>query len=438
MIMQVPYSEKRYPPRPSRYATASSRVAPGIRRELPKPQPTAPPQSVNSQKQPKLLDQIRTAVRTRNYSIRTERTYVDWAYRYILFHDKQHPAKLGAADINRFLGHLATDLNVSASTQNQALNAIIFMYKHVLKIEIGDIGDVIRAKKPARLPVVLSAGETADLLAQLEGTRKLMGELLYGTGIRIIELVRLRVKDIDFNRRMIFVRSGKGQKDRAVPLPAELMPELTVHLEKARRLHNQDLAAGNGTVHLPFALDRKYPNANKEWVWKYVFPSGNLSVDPRSGIKQRHHVYESVLQKALKEATRRAGIVKNVHAHTLRHSFATHLLEAGHDIRTVQELLGHKDLKTTMIYTHVTQDSACGIKSPLTRVRKIQSDRRLATQPPMPEGIAGQVPSPPPSPPSDARPATPRQRPQSPLRSLKRIGIAALWIFACLVGKRPS
>lgn len=389
-------------------------------------------------KQPKLLDQIRIAVRTRNYSIRTERTYVDWAYRYIVFHDRRHPGELGAADINRFLSHLAADLNVAASTQNQALNAVLFMYKHVLKIEIGDIGDVIRAKKPARLPVVLSAEETADLLVQLEGTRKLMGELLYGTGIRIIELVRLRVKDIDFNRRMIFVRGGKGQKDRTVPLPAELAPELKVHLEKARRLHEQDLAAGHGTVHLPYALDRKYPNAPKEWAWKYVFPSGNLSVDPRSGIKQRHHVYESVLQKALKAATRRADIIKNVHAHTLRHSFATHLLEAGHDIRTVQELLGHKDLKTTMIYTHVTQDSACGIKSPLTRVRKIQNERRIAAKSTMPEVAATESHPSSPQPTGSTKPETTNRYSDSPLPFLKRIGIAALWIIACLIGKRPS
>ncbi len=437
MIMQAPYSEKRHPPRSRRYANGSNRCARGIRREPPHPQPIASPQNGIPRKQPKLMDQIRTAVRTRNYSIRTERTYVDWAYRYILFHDKRHPATLGAADINRFLSYLATDLNVAASTQNQALNAIIFMYKHVLKIEIGEIGDVIRAKRPARLPVVLSAQETADLLAQLHGVHKLMGELLYGTGMRIIELVRLRVKDIDFNRRMIFVRSGKGQKDRTVPLPAELVPELTDHLEKNRRLHDQDLAAGHGTVHLPFALERKYPNANKEWAWKYVFPSGNLSVDPRSGIRQRHHVYESVLQKALRKATRLSGIAKAVHAHTLRHSFATHLLEAGHDIRTVQELLGHKDLKTTMIYTHVTQDSACGIKSPLTRVRKLQSGRQTAAQTAMPETIATERPVPPPPDSRMAQPVT-THRQASPLVFLKRVGLSTLWAIACIIGKRTS
>jgi integron integrase len=271
----------------------------------------------------KLLDQVREAIRVRHYSIRTEHAYVDWITRYILFHDKRHPGEMGAAEINRFLSHLASDLNVAASTQNQALCAILFLYRQVLKLDIGPLGDVVRAKKPQRLPVVLAAEETAELLSRLHGTRGLMAELLYGTGMRIIELVRLRVKDIDFKRRMILVRDGKGQKDRTVPLPSELAPELQEHLRKARELHEKDLADGNGTVHLPFALDRKYPNANREWCWKYVFPSGVLSVDPRSGVKQRHHVFESVLQKALKEATKAAGIVKLVHAHTLMRTPST-------------------------------------------------------------------------------------------------------------------
>jgi integron integrase len=232
----------------------------------------------------KLIDEVRDAIRVRHYSIRTEHTYVDWVYRYIIFHNKRNPAEMGAAEIGRFLTHLASDLNVAASTQNQALNALVFLYKHVLKIELKSIDDVVRAKKPARLPVVLSAEETADLLAQMQGTRRLMAELLYGTGMRIIELIRLRVKDIEFDRRMILVRDGKGQKDRTVPLPAELVPEIKEHLIKARKLHEQDLADGVGTVHLPFALARKYPNANKEWGWKYVFPSGTLSVDPRIAV----------------------------------------------------------------------------------------------------------------------------------------------------------
>ena len=326
-----------------------------------------------------LLESVRREIRLRHYSIRTEQSYVDWCYRYILFHKKRHPSEMGAPEITAFLSHLATDLNVAASTQNQACCALVFLYKHVLDKDLPEFGEIVRAKKPKRLPVVLSAGETASVLSELSGLHRLMGDLLYGTGLRIVELIRLRVKDVDFNRRMITVRDGKGQKDRIAILPSELVPELKEHVAKARLLHEKDLAVGTGTVHLPFALARKYPNANKEWGWKYVFPAHKLSVDPRSGITQRHHVYESVLQKALKRATRKSGVVKPVHAHTFRHSFATHLLEAGHDIRTVQKLLGHKDIRTTMIYTHVMQDGISGIASPLTRVRLIQK-QRLGTQ----------------------------------------------------------
>ena len=319
-----------------------------------------------------LLDQLRRAIRLKNYSIRTERSYADWVYRFILFHQLRHPREMGATEINAFLSYLATDLDVAASTQNQACSAIVFLYKHVLKKELADFGDVVRAKKPKRLPVVLSASETAAVLSGLEGLHRVMGELLYGTGMRIIELIRLRVKDVDFERRMITVRDGKGQKDRVAILPTELVPELKAHLVHVRAVHEKDLVAGVGTVHLPNALSRKYPNANKEWGWKYLFPASVYSVDPRSGIRQRHHVYESILQKALKRATAASGVVKPVHAHCLRHSFATHMLEAGHDIRTVQKLLGHKDVRTTMIYTHVMQDGICNIESPLTRVRLIQ------------------------------------------------------------------
>jgi integron integrase len=325
-----------------------------------------------------LLDSVRRQIRLRHYSIRTEHSYVEWVYRYILYHNKRHPAEMGAPEITAFLSHLATDRNVAASTQNQACCALVFLYKHVLDKDLPEFGEIVRAKKPKRLPVVLSAEETASVLAELSGLHRLMGEMLYGTGMRIVELIRLRVKDVDFNRRMITVRDGKGQKDRIAILPSELVPELKEHVAKARLLHEKDLAAGTGTVHLPFALARKYPNANKEWGWKYVFPAHKLSVDPRSGVTQRHHVYESVLQKALKRATRASDVVKPVHAHTFRHSFATHLLEAGHDIRTVQKLLGHKDVRTTMIYTHVMQDGVSGIASPLTRVRLIQ-EQRLAS-----------------------------------------------------------
>jgi len=267
----------------------------------------------------KILDGLRRAVRMRNYSIRTENSYADWVYRFILFHGRRNPEEMGAPEINAFLSYLATDLNVAASTQNQACCAIVFLYKHVLKKELADFGDIVRAKKPKRLPVVLSADETAAVLEQLQGRHRLMGELLYGTGMRIIELIRLRVKDVDFERRMITVRSGKGKKDRVAILPTELVDELQTHLEKVRALHEKDLTEGTGTVHLPNALARKYPNANKEWGWKYVFPARGLSTDPRSGIRQRHHIYESVLQKALKRATQKAGVVKAVHAHSLRH-----------------------------------------------------------------------------------------------------------------------
>jgi integron integrase len=297
---------------------------------------------------------------------------VDWVHRYILFHGRRHPKAMGAAEINRFLSHLASDCNVAAGTQNQALCALVFLYRHVLNIEVGDLGKVVRAKKPKRLPVVLDVRETAEILGRLEGTHRLMGELMYGTGMRIIELVRLRVKDVDFRRSIITIRDGKGRKDRCVMLPRELKDDLRKHLERVRQLHEKDMAAGYGTVHLPHALERKYPNANREWGWKYVFPSRKLSVDPRSSRRQRHHAYESVMQKALKRATREAGVHKPVHAHCLRHAFATHMLESGEDIRTVQKLLGHEDIRTTQIYTHVLQNGPCAAGSPLSRVRALQ------------------------------------------------------------------
>ena len=394
-----------------------------------------------------LLERLRREIRVRNYSIRTERAYADWVYRYILFHGKRHPSEMGATEITAFLSYLATDLNVAASTQNQACCAIVFLYKHVLEKDLAEFGEVVRAKKPKRLPVVLSAEETASVLSGLSGLHRLMGELLYGTGMRIIELLRLRVKDIDFSRRMILVRDGKGQKDRVAVLPSELVPELKAHLETTRAIHDQDLADGIGTVHLPFALSRKYPNANKEWGWKYVFPSGTHSVDPRSGIKQRHHVYESVLQKALKRATHKSGVVKPVHAHTLRHSFATHMLEAGHDIRTVQKLLGHKDVRTTMIYTHVMQDGICGIASPLARVRMIQRQRHATRDEPCPVAVQPTTernPTPCASDPVDTEASERATRVAHaqrvelriahswPVSLVRQIGYAALWAFAFL------
>jgi len=317
----------------------------------------------------KLLDDMRREIRVRHYSIRTEQTYCDWVKRYCHYHNLRHPMDMGAPEISAFISHLATHGNVAASTQNQALCALVFLYKHVLKKELKDFDNLVRAKRPRKLPVVLSLDETARLLSNMTGVQRIMAELMYATGARIIELVRLRVKDIDFERNQITIREGKGEKDRAVPLPSELIDDLKLQLEATKRLHEEDLQEGYGTVHLPYALAKKYPNAAKEWCWQYVFPSRQRSTDPRSGIVQRHHVYESVLQGAIREATRKAEIPKMVHAHSLRHSFATHLLEAGHDIRTVQELLGHSDVSTTQIYTHVKQGGPQSITTPLTRAR---------------------------------------------------------------------
>jgi len=331
----------------------------------------------NTQTRPKLLDQLRAEVRLRHYSIRTERSYCDWVKRYCRYHKFRHPQEMGAHEINQFLSHLASDCDVAASTQNQACCAIVFLYKNVLKKEIKEFGDVVRAKKPKKLPVVLSLDETARLLANLDGVQRIMGELMYATGIRIIELVRLRVKDIDFDRQQLAVREGKGKVDRMAPLPPELVNDLKRQLRRVKTRHEQDLEEGYGEVYLPNALAKKYPNAAKEWCWQYVFPSCKRSVDPRSGVTRRHHVYESVMQKALKKATHEAGINKMVHAHSLRHSFATHLLEQGRDIRTVQELLGHKDVRTTQIYTHVTNQGAQASQTPLTQARALQRKQRV-------------------------------------------------------------
>ncbi len=339
--------------------------------------PTKPTLPDASNVKSELLDRLRRAVRMRNYSIRTERSYVDWVYRFIRFHNLRHPNQMGAAEMNAFLSYLATDLNVAASTQNQACCAIVFLYKHVLKRELKEFGDVVRAKKPKKLPVVLSLDETARLLANLDGVQRIMGELMYATGIRVIELVRLRVKDIDFERNQIVIREGKGKVDRMAPLPPELVKDLKRQLHRVKKRHEQDLTEGYGEVYLPNALSKKYPNAAKEWCWQYAFPSCRLSVDPRSGKVRRHHVYESVMQKSIKAATREAGISKMVHSHSLRHSFATHLLEQGHDIRTVQELLGHNDIGTTQIYTHVTNDGALAIQTPLTQARAMQRKQRI-------------------------------------------------------------
>ena len=316
----------------------------------------------------KLLDQVREAIQLKHYSIHTEEAYVNWIKRFILFHHKRHPQEMGRAEIEAFLTHLAVHERVAASTQNQALNALLFLYREVLQQDLTFPIHAIRAKKPKRLPTVLTKEEVRQVLAQLSGTHRLMVQLLYGSGLRLMECVRLRVKDVDFAQRQITVRDGKGMQDRVTMLPNSLVTPLQEHLQRVKRLHEEDLARGYGSVYLPFALERKYPNADREWMWQYVFPSGRLSRDPRSGAVRRHHVDESGLQKAVRVAARTAGINKRVSCHTFRHSFATHLLENGYDIRIVQELLGHKDVKTTMIYTDVMNRSGLVVRSPLDAV----------------------------------------------------------------------
>ena len=317
---------------------------------------------------PKLLDQVRAKIRLKHYSIRTEQAYVDWIRRYILFHGKRHPQDMGKPEVEQFLSHLAVERNVAAATQNQALSAILFLYKEVLEKDIGRLDDMERAKRPARLPVVLTAAEVRAVLAHLGGRHRLMANLLYGAGLRLMECVRLRVKDLDFEYQQITVRDGKGQQDRLTLLPEALIASLQTHLVDVRILHEQDLREGFGNVYLPFALERKYPNAGREWGWQYVFPASKRSSDPRSNIKRRHHLDEQALQRAFKIAVRASGIAKPASCHSLRHSFATHLLMAGYDIRTVQELLGHKDVSTTMIYTHVLNRGGKGVVSPLDAI----------------------------------------------------------------------
>jgi len=314
---------------------------------------------------PRLLDRVRAACRLRHYSLRTEEAYVAWIKRFILFHHKRHPLDMGAAEINAFLTDLAVAGHVSASTQNQAFSALLFLYQKVLDVDPGRIAGVVRAVRPKRLPVVLTREEVRRVIAQLDPPFDLIARLLYGSGLRLLECLRLRVKDIDFGRGEITVRQGKGDKDRRTMLPATVRADLSDHLRRVRLQHERDLARGFGSVWLPEALERKYPNAAREWPWQWVFPSAVLSVDPRTGTKRRHHAHEGSVSRAITQAVRRAGLTKHATSHSFRHSFATHLLEAGHDIRTVQELLGHTDVSTTMIYTHVLNRGGCGVKSPL-------------------------------------------------------------------------
>ncbi len=315
----------------------------------------------------KLLDQIRTKIRRLGLSIRTEEAYVGWVRRFIVANQKRHPETMGEKEVEAFLSNLAVHGQVAASTQNQALAALLFMYREVLNIELPWMDNVRRAKRPQRLPTVLSWDEARVLLAEMTGVRWLMASLLYGSGLRLMECLRLRVQDIDFQRREIIVRQGKGGKDRHTMLPGGVESALRAQLVEAQRIHERDLSIGEGAVWLPDALARKYVNASKEWKWQYVFPSSSRSTDPRTGLKRRHHVDETVLQRAVQRASAQCAFNKHVTCHTLRHSFATHLLEGGYDIRTIQELLGHKDISTTQIYTHVLNKGGRGVVSPLDR-----------------------------------------------------------------------
>jgi integron integrase len=324
-----------------------------------------PPTTAAVASSPKLLDRVRWQLRVKHYSIRTEQAYVDWIRRYILFHRKRHPNEMGEREISVFLTHLAVEKKVAASTQNQAFSALLFLYQQVLERKLDFIDNTQRVTRPAKLPVVFTRAEAHAVLARMNGEHQLMAELLYGAGLRLMECVRLRVKDIDFGYGQITVRDGKGLRQRVTLLPQRLRRSLQLHLAHVRALHQRDLAHGGGRVYLPFALDRKYRNAARSWPWQYVFPAAKLSKDPRSGELRRHHVSEKNLQNAVKLAVQLAGIPKGASCHTFRHSFATHLLENGYDIRTVQELLGHRDVSTTMIYTHVLNKPGLSIRSPL-------------------------------------------------------------------------
>ena len=321
-------------------------------------------QTISTPPKPKLLDQIRQTIRTRHYSDKTEKVYVHWIKRYIFFHNKRHPLEMAEPEISQFLSGLATDGHVSASTQNQAFNALLFLYHEVLNKEIRLIDGVVRAKRSQRLPVVLTKDEVKKVFDRMIGAPRLMAILLYGAGLRLMECCRLRVKDIDFSRNEIVIRAGKGDKDRHTMLPTAIKESLSRHIEAVRCQHQEDIEKGLGRVALPNALDLKYPNAGKEWPWQWVFPAPQHYVDRVTGEKRRHHLHESVLQRAVRDAVVKAGISKPASCHTFRHSFATHLLEDGYDIRTVQELLGHRDVSTTMVYTHVLNRGGRGVRSP--------------------------------------------------------------------------
>jgi integron integrase len=317
---------------------------------------------------PKLMDQLSRALRTRRYAKRTEEAYCYWVRRFIRFHGLRHPSELAEPEINAFLTHLAVEEKVAASTQTQALSALLFLYRFVIGYEIGELQEIVRAPKSVRLPVVLTKDEVAAVLAELNGDVGIIASLLYGSGLRLMECLRLRVQDIDFTRNEIVVRNGKGAKDRVTCLPQSVSTRLQRHLEKVRAIHQKDLTEGWGRVELPSALSRKYPNAAAEWGWQWVFPQQTRWRNDKTREQGRHHIHETIVQRSTKEAVRRAGIAKHAGCHTLRHSFATHLLEAGYDIRTIQELLGHRSLNTTMIYTHVLNQGGMGVRSPIDRL----------------------------------------------------------------------
>jgi integron integrase len=320
-------------------------------------------------KETKLLDQVRSVLRVKHYSYRTERSYISWIKRYINFNNKTHPKDLDGKDISKFISHLALKEKVSSNTQNQALCALVFLYKQVFGLDMGEFPEIQWAKKPKKIPVVFSKSEVQTVLKNLNGIHWLMAMLLYGSGLRLNECLQLRVKDIDFEYKQLTVRDGKGDKDRVTILPNKLINPLKDQIEYVKGLFEKDIEKGYDSVYLPFALERKYPNASKELGWRFVFPSDNISRDPRSGKRRRHHLNESVLPKAVRRAIKKSGITKQASSHTFRHSFATHLLEEGYDIRTVQELLGHSNVNTTMIYTHVMNKGVMGVKSPADKIK---------------------------------------------------------------------
>jgi integron integrase len=326
------------------------------------------PQAPQMNAKPRLLDEVRAVARMRHLSIRTEQSYVNWIRRFILFHNKRHPREMSEREIREFISHLAVEGGIAASTQTVALSALLFLYRDVLKQELPYVSNIERARKPKRLPTVFTRAEVKRIFANLEGTHWLIAGLLYGSGLRLMECLRLRVKDIDFTYGQLTIRDGKGEKDRLTMLPQRLKQPLAQQLQKVKSLHEEDLRAGCGEVFLSYALARKYPNAPKQWGWQYVFPAAHRSIDPRSGKERRHHLADSTVQTAVKKAMQKARLVKSGSCHTLRHSFATHLLEKGYDIRTVQELLGHKDVKTTMVYTHVLNRGGKGVLSPMDEV----------------------------------------------------------------------